>query len=285
MKNINKIIKVSFITNMFLSIIKIIIGYIGSSSSLIADGIHSFSDLVTDIGAMVGNFFSIKPADEEHPFGHGKLEYVTCFFIGIIIITMGLSLIGSINKTEIIIPSRVVIICSIFTIISKYLLSSYLMNKGNLFNNSILISSAKESKSDVLSSIVVLLSSICMQYSNQIQFLKYSDKIATIIVGIFIVKTGFDVIKENMSMLLGEREKDENIINDMHNCILSHKEIKRIDKFLLMKNGPYYTVTSEVSMNGNISLQKAHSIIDGLEAELYLKCDRIKYINIHINPY
>ena len=81
MKNTNKIMKASFLTNLFLSIIKVIIGFFGKSSSLIADGIHSLSDLITDIVAIVGNSFASKPADHEHPYGHGKLEYLTCLFL------------------------------------------------------------------------------------------------------------------------------------------------------------------------------------------------------------
>jgi len=285
MKKINKVLKISFITNFFLAIFKIIVGFIGSSSSLIADGIHSFSDLITDIVALVGNSFSFKPADNEHPFGHGKLEYLTCLFVGVVVLLLGLGLIGKAGTNEIIKPSMIVIFASIFTIITKYFLANYLIKKGRIFKNNILISSGKESKADVISSIIVLISSILMQYSDSFNILKYSDMIATIIVGIFIVKTGYMILRDNISMLLGEKENDPILIKKMHETILKYKEIKNIDSFLIMKNGPYYTLTLEVGMSGRISLQKSHDIIENIENDLKNNYDKVKYINIHVNPY
>lgn len=285
MQKINVQMKYSFITNFFLSIIKVVVGFIYSSSALIADGIHSFSDLITDIVSIIGIFLSGKPADQKHPFGHGKLEYLTCLLIGIVILFLGLGLISSSSKSEIVIPSIVVVIVTLFTIFVKYVLSSYLIKQGIKEKNSILISSGKESKADVISSIVVLISSIMMQYSRYVSILKYADRVASIIVGIFIVKTGFTILKENISMILGEQENDTDILNDMKDMVLKHKEIKNIDKFLVIKNGPYYTITSEVSMNGKINLKKAHTVVDLIEEELKEYSKKVKYINIHINPY
>ena len=87
--NVTKVLLHSFITNVVLSVIKIVSGVIGASGALIADGIHSLSDTFTDVFAIVGHKLSLKPADREHPFGHGKIEYVTCLIIGFIIMIMG----------------------------------------------------------------------------------------------------------------------------------------------------------------------------------------------------
>ena len=94
MSKVTTVMVISFITNSFLSLIKIIFGCIGHSSALIADGIHSFSDLSTDIVAMLGDFFARKPADRKHPYGHGKLEYLTSIFIGFVIIVFCILLIN-----------------------------------------------------------------------------------------------------------------------------------------------------------------------------------------------
>ena len=89
MDKIAKVMGVSIITNIFLSIVKIITGLIGKSSALIADGIHSFSDLSTDFIAIIGNYLSRKPADEKHPYGHGKIEYITSIIISLVILFLG----------------------------------------------------------------------------------------------------------------------------------------------------------------------------------------------------
>ena len=284
MKKISNIMKVSFITNFCLSIVKVVVGFIGHSNALISDGIHSFSDLITDIVAIFGSDMSLKKADDKHPYGHGKSEYITSFIIGLVVLFLGLGLISNVFNKTIIIPSILVILVSIFTIISKYLLSNYLINKGNNLKNEILIASGKESKADVLSSIVVLISSILMQCSNKIEIFKYSDLIASIIVGIMIVKTGFNILKDSISMILGEQETDEETLNSFKSIILKNKEIKTIDSFLCIKYGPYYKIDTEVSMDPNLTLLKAHTIIDNIEKNLKQKNQKAKYITIHINP-
>ncbi len=89
MSAVTKTMVVSMIVNVFLSLIKIISGILGSCNSLIADGIHSISDLSTDIIAIIGNKLSLKPADNKHPYGHGKIEYLTSLIISIVILFLG----------------------------------------------------------------------------------------------------------------------------------------------------------------------------------------------------
>lgn len=279
-----KVLLVSFFANIFLSFLKVIIGFIGKSSSLISDGIHSFSDLITDIVAIFGSSLSMKPADDEHPYGHGKLEYITSFIIGLLIILIGLILIKSISTNSITIPSMVVIIVSIITIIIKYLVSSYLIIKGKEYKNLILISSGKESSMDVISSVFVLISSLLMQLSNKISILKYSDKVVSIIIGIFIIKTGFSIIKESISMILGEKETDQVVLDEFKNLISSYKQVKNIDSLIILKSGPYYNITTEISMNPKLSLFKAHQIAEEIE-NLLKEETKALYVTIHINPY
>lgn len=275
---------VSFATNLFLSIIKIIIGYIFNSGALIADGLHSCSDLTTDVIAVIGVFLSKKPADTKHPYGHGRLEYLTSLVIGVVIVVIGLSIIGSSFNRKVVIPSIVVIFVTIFTILVKYLLSNFLIKEGKRRQNNILISSGKESRTDVISSIVVLFSSIMMQLSNKITFLKYADIIAMIIVGIFIIRVGFLILKENISILIGECETDKNILNDLEEIILRFDNIKAIDRINLLKYGSYYELTSEISINSNLSFKDVHDIVHNVEVAIRNNNDKVKYVIIHANP-
>lgn len=285
MKSTSKIMIISFITNFVLSIIKVLVGIIGNSSSLIADGIHSFSDLITDLVALFGNVLSGKPEDKEHPYGHGRLEYLTSILIGSLVLMIGLTLIGSVAHKDYQIPNKIVVIVSFFTIISKYLLSRYLIIKGKVFDNQILVSSGKESAADVYSSIIVLVASILMQFEYVFHPLIYTDKIATIIVGIFIVMTGFNILKENINILIGLHESDTDYYDEIRKIILENDEIKRIDSLIVMKYGYYYTLTLEVSMNPKLTLKQAHDEVEKIENNLRKNNDRTKYINIHMNPY
>ena len=273
------VMKVSFITNFLLSCFKIINGFILKSSALIADGIHSFSDLVTDVVAIIGDKFANKPKDFDHPYGHGNAEYLTSFIIGLMIILMGLVLIKETMNQEVTIPSYLVAIVSLITIVCKYFLASFLIKKGKFYNNNILIASGKESKTDVISSIVVFLSSILILFRNYLDILKYSDKVAGIIVGIFIIVTGFKIVKENTEMILGKKADD----TILRNKLLTIPNILNIDDIIMIKHGPYYKAYVEVTMNIKL-LKKAHDMAHNIENEIKNELTNIKYINIHVNP-
>lgn len=273
----------SFMINFFLSVFKIISGILGKASALIADGIHSFSDLMTDGVAIFGNRYALKPADKEHPFGHGKVEYLTCLVIGVVVLMLGLQVISSAFQEEIVIPNKFVILVSILTILLKFMISRYLLKVGEVQKNAILIASGKESSTDVISSIFVLVSSVLMQFWNTYPVLKYSNLIATIVVGLLIVKTGFDLIKDNVSFIIGKQEMDMNI-ESMIELIKNEEMIDCVDNFVVIKNGPYFQITGEVSMDENLSLKEVHAIVEGLEQKIKELDERARYINIHVNP-
>lgn len=285
MNNVTKVMSVSIITNTFLSFIKIIIGFICKSSALLADGVHSFSDLLTDFFAIIGNIMAKKPADEKHPYGHGKIEYLTSIGISIVIIILGLTIINNSMHSKVVMSSLIVSIVSLITITLKYLLSEYIIRKGKKLENNILIASGKESRADVISSLVVFISAILSVFSKYIEVFKYSDKIAGIIVGILIIRTGFLILKENISIILGEQEIKGETLNKIRKIILNNKDIKTIDELIILKFGHCYKVSMEVSMNPDLTLLECHTIVDKLEKKLKKEVEKIEYITVHVNPY
>ena len=285
MNNVTKVMSVSIITNTFLSLIKIIIGFICKSSALLADGVHSFSDLLTDFFAIIGNIMAKKPADEKHPYGHGKIEYLTSIGISIVVIILGLTIINNSMHSKVVMSSLIVSIVSLITITLKYLLSEYIIRKGKKLENNILIASGKESRADVISSLVVFISAILSVFSKYIEVFKYSDKIAGIIVGILIIRTGFLILKENISIILGEQEIKGETLNKIRKIILNNKDIKTIDELIILKFGHCYKVSMEVSMNPDLTLLECHTIVDKLEKKLKKEIDKVEYITVHVNPY
>lgn len=283
MDNVVKIMLVSFVTNLVLAVSKIVVGIVGFSSALIADGIHSFSDLITDIIAIIGNNMAKKPADLKHPYGHGKIEYITSFAIGIIIILLGFGLISEMINKEVTTPNMIVIIVSFIVIIVKLNLSTFLLRKGKKLKNCVLIASGKESATDVISSIIVLVSAILSQFNSP--YFIYADKVASIIIGIFIIRIGFEIVKENMSSVIGEQEEDKTYLAELNKIILNFTNIKEVRELVILKYGSYYKLISDVAMDGNITLEEAHSIIDEVEIAIKNYDDKIMYINIHMSPY
>lgn len=284
MEKVSKIMFVSVFTNLILAIIKMIFGFIGKSSALLADGIHSLSDLITDFFAIIGSKLSEKPADSKHPYGHGKLEYLTSIVISIVVLTLGITLITNSFQKEIVIPDIIVIVVSIFTIIAKLILSNYIINKGKKYQNNILISSGYESRTDVISSIVVLVSIILMQLSNYFEILKYADILATIIVGLLIIKIGYSLLKENLSLLLDEQVTNEEYLLDLKKIILKEESVITIDDLIIIKLGPCYKLVLEITMDETKSLKEVHQVLDELEKRMKEYDSKIKYVTIHANP-
>ena len=122
-----------------------------------------------------------------------------------------------------------------------------------------------------------------MLLSKYIEYFKYADIVATIIVGIFITRVGFNILKENISSLIGEIELDEEYNNKIKSIILENKNVLSIDKILIMKYGHYYELICEVGINSNISLIKAHKIIHEVENAIKSNDFMIKYVIIHID--
>lgn len=284
MDKITKVMITSVITNIILSISKIIAGIFGKSGALIADGIHSFSDLSTDFVAMIGNHLSKKPADEKHPYGHGKIEYITSIIISLVILVLGFSIIIKAFQKEFVIPSFIVIIVSFLTILMKYLLSKYIIQKGKEYQNHILLASGYESKTDVISSAIVFLSAILMRFSDTVSILKYADMIAMILVGFLIIKIGFDVLKNNISTILEEQETDIEYLNSLKAIILNSKDICRVDCLQVLKYGSYYKLVAEVSVKPEITIMKSHQYAHEAENRLRMFDPKIAYVTIHVNP-
>lgn len=278
MNKVAKTMIVSMITNSVLSLVKVATGIIGNSGALVADGIHSFSDLITDMIAIVGNKLSLKPADENHPYGHGKIEYLTSMIISTIIVILGFSIIVDSIKKEIKIPTDIVVIVTMFTIVAKLLLSNYIIRKGKKYNNNILISSGYESRTDVISSVVVLISALLSHLFN------YSDKIAMLIVGLLIVKTGISLLKENISNILGENDTNIEFRKEIEKYILEFKQVLCIDELVLIKYGCYYKLISDIGMDESMSLKDVHNVLEKIEIKIK-KNTNVRFITIHVNPY
>lgn len=275
---------VSVVTNIVLALIKIITGVLFQSGALLSDGIHSLSDLFTDVVAIGGNVLARKPADLEHPYGHGKIEYITSLIIGVVVFIVGIGVIERSIHSKIVIPSMLLLIVSFITIIAKLLLSSYIINQGKKLNNNILIASGKESRMDVISSLIVFISIICMQLNSVSSIFKYSDKVASIIVGLFIIKTSIEILKDNISVVLGKQETNSEYLNNIKELIKSVNGVIDIKSLIIMKYGYKSTLTLVITMDGNTTITKSHEITDEIESIITKNNNNIEYINIHIEP-
>ena len=282
MSNTSYTLFISFVINVFLASIKLILGYITKFNALIADSIHTFSDLSTDLMAIINDNRIEK--DKVYPYLYSKRERIINIFTGIFIILLGLFIIyKSMNKKIIIPPIYLTYICLLILII-KYILYKYLKNKSILYNEQILKVNANESYMDIISTIIVLISIILMNLSIDIEVLKYSDKIATILIVLLIIKESFNTIADNITGLLGKIIKDENYINKLtYNINILSKNIKLID-INIIKYSDTFMVNTKLSINDKLSLNDASIITKQIELVCKKYDKRIKHVIVDFYP-
>ncbi|MDY4788258.1 MAG: cation diffusion facilitator family transporter [Bacilli bacterium] len=269
------------ICNLFLFIVKLTSGIFLNSIAIISDAFNNFSDMGSSIVALVGAKMSSLKPDKEHPFGHGRFEYISSFIVSFIIIYVGIELFRN-SLDKIINPSEVnfswiifIILC--LSVLVKVWMYSYNKYMGKKTNNPILKATAQDSLNDVISTSVVIVSLLIMNY---VTF--PLDGIMGVIVSILILKSGYDIAKETISLLLGEKPSKE-LVESIERIILSHNEIIGIHDLLVHDYGPgrvFASCHAEVLDTFNIT--KAHEVIDYIEEEINRKLNIIMVI--HMDP-
>ncbi len=285
MNKITKTLLVSVFVNVGLVICKLIIGFLGSSKALIANAIHSLTDLITDGIAIIGNNFSMRPADSKHPYGYGQIEYVTNIIVGLVILILGISQIINAFSGDIDIPSNIIIYTSVIAIAVKYTLAKYITIKGKEYKSGILIVSGFESKADALTTLFVIISSLLSKLTVYNDLYKYSDNVCTFVIGIYISYVSLKILKENAFDLIDKVEDNQELINKIKKKILKNEEIKDITSLSLIKYGTYYTANLEIALNKNIKLKDIKEINKRLEKQLVNRRTRISYLVLSTTVY
>ena len=277
----------SFVVNIFLIIIKVIGGIIFNSYALIADGVHSISDLLSDVFVILGIKHSLKPADDEHPLGHGKFEYVLSFILGLSIILIAYNLGKNVivNFNNIVkVPSFITLAIVVMVVVIKLFLARYLLKKGKELDSQIISASGKESLTDVFSSIVVFFGIISVIVGEffEIDWLLKGDKVASIIIAIFIIRIGLQIIYDSIKLMQGKSVNKE-VREEFKNNILKVAGVINVDRLVMIAYGPYYQALVDIRVDGNITVKEGHEIAENVTKKLYSN-EKINHVVVHVNP-
>lgn len=235
-KEIVKVSIIGIIANVFLSGFKAVIGFITGSIAIVLDAVNNISDAASSIITIVGTKLANKKPDREHPFGHGRAEYLTAMVISVIILYAGItSLTESIKKVikpttpEYNIASLIIIAVAILV---KVVLGEYVKRKGKELNSTSLVNSGQDAKLDSVISLSTLIAAIIFILTN-ISLEAYLG----IIISILIIKAGIEMLKESISSVLGERV-DPDLIKDIKKTILKYDDVKGVYDLVLNNYGP-----------------------------------------------
>ena len=269
------------IVNILLSVFKIIIGAISNSMSIISDGLNNVSDAGSSIFTMVGFKMSQKKVDAEHPWGHGRMEYITALFVDILIILVGFELLQS-SVDKIINPvmpeiSNITIMLLIVAILAKLWLFVFYRKIAKKINSTAIKGTAYDSISDSISTLAVLISAFVTRFAGI-----NIDGYVSFLVSIFILITGYKAIKEIIDILLGQKP-DQEFVEKLEEFTKKYKEIEGIHDLMVHDYGPGRKIVSfHAEVPADSDILKAHDIIDQMEQDIFEEFGCIT--TIHMDP-
>ena len=269
------------VVNLLLSMSKLAVGLLSNSVSIVADAINNLSDAGSSIISFVGFKMASRPADKEHPFGHARVEYITTIIVAVLILFLGVEL-GKSSVEKIINPvdsefGWAVAIVLVLSILGKLWLYFFNRKLGKIIDSQMMMATAADSISDVLSTTAVLVASIISAFTGL-----NLDGYMGILVAIFICKAGIGIALENMRVLLGEAP-DRELIRVIYEHIAEYDGVKGIHDLMVHNYGPnmwFASVHVEVSANSDIL--QAHDTIDNIERDMWEE-HNIRLV-IHMDP-
>lgn len=269
------------IGNIFLLIIKAIVGFVFKSQAMIADSFNSAGDIFASLMTFIGNKISSVPSDEDHNFGHGKAEYIFSMFIGLSMIFVAAKLFYDSIKTLVLGSNLqfswfLVLVC-IITIIVKLCLYLYTKKASKLCKNILLESNMKDHRNDCIVTSFTLISvllTLCGIY--------WFDGIVGIGISIWIGYTGISIFMESYNVLMdiSVNEKTKDLIL---NIINSYKEVKKIDNISSAPVGSKYMIFITICLDGNLTTFESHSLANNIEESVSKLPDIYKTI-VHVEP-
>ena len=275
---------VSMAVNILLSIFKITAGFIAKSSAMISDGVHSASDIVSTVIVMIGIKISSKESDREHQYGHERMECVAAIILSGILFATGIGIgISGIKKIslskEIIPPGAIALTAAVISVAIKELMYRYTIYNAKKINSSALKADAWHHRSDALSSIGSFIGILGARHGFPIL-----DPIAAIVICIFILKAAIEIFLEAIDKMT-DRACDDETIKKISEIISSQKGVLGIDSLKTRMFGDKIYVDTEISADGHIPLNEAHSIAENVHDKIEDKIPNVKHCMVHVNPY
>lgn len=267
--------------NITLGVSKFVIGILANSVSITADAVNNFSDAIYSFATVLGFKFSSAPPDKDHPYGHGRVEYITTLIISMMVMIVGVQFaktsIERIINPEKIIMGKIGIAFLVISIFIKLWMSLFNRKLSKAIDSSILKATSIDCLSDVFTTSVVLIAMIFADYTTF-----PVDGVVGLIVSAFILFSGFSLAKETISQLIGEAPSVE-LIKSVLSDIEKHKEILGIHNYTFHRYGHLKTIaTVDVEVDSEMSLIKAHNLMSLIEKEIYEKYEIV--LVIHVEP-
>ena len=269
------------IGNLFLLIIKGLIGFVSHSQAMLADSINSASDIISSFLTFVGNKIASKPRDDDHHLGHGKAEYIYSMLISFLIILVAINVfkdavMSFFRASEFNLSIWYIVVCliTIFVKLALFLYTNHIYKKHH---NLLLLANSKDHRNDMIVTIFTLISGIFGYFG-----IYWVDSLVGIGIAIFILITGIKIFLESYNVLM-DKAMNEETEKEVMDIISKYQEVKKIQHFNATPVGYMYQVSFTIFVDGNLSTYESHDIANRLEKEI-TALDDIYLTIIHVNP-
>ena len=271
---------VSIVVTAFLVVIKYSVGVLSGSIALLADAVHSFTDVISSIGVFIGLKISSRKPTESFPYGFYKAENIVSLFLALAIFYAGYEIVlTSVEKFEEVVLTNVpvAILVAVTSLVLTLLLSSYKLKVGRDLNSPSLIADGKHTRADVYASAVVLLGIL----GNYLGF--YSlDQIAGIMIAVFIFKSGYEILKDSIKVLL-DASIDYDSLHKIRELASEVHGVRKIHSLKARGSGKFIFVEMEIETSLR-DLERAHLVSDKIEANIKSELKNVDKVIIHIEP-
>jgi cation diffusion facilitator family transporter len=280
---------VSLISNILLTAIKLIVGFLFRSQVLIADGIHNAGDVIATAAALSSMRISKQPADEDHPYGHGKAEVlgsgIVAFILGLAAVYMGFHAIHAFFE-EPAPASLVALIAALLSLIWKQALYMYTIRLGRASNSKGLIATAYDHLADVYASIAAVIGIGLSLFGEtyRIPYLANGDPAAGLIVSFLVLKLAIHLAREAMDILM-EKAVSEDKLSGYAELTRAVEAVKRIDRLRARELGHYILVDVRVSIPAEFTIQQGHDVSREIKKAIMDNHPDVEEVLIHLNPW
>lgn len=275
---------VAIVANCFLTVLNISVGIMSGSYALVSEGAHTLSDVATSIIAYIGFKIGQKPADNEHPLGHGRAEAISGLIIVLFLAMVAYEIMSGaivklINPSQITTPDVYAALMAIFGIFINLIISNYIIKIGEEIKSPAIVADGKHQKTDIFSSVAVLVGVVASNMG-----FPQLDPLVGLIIGFLILKTAYEIGKENLDHIMGKIPSDEFInqiktVADNSSPYAQNAHNIKVDYL-----GSYATVTLHVELDGNMTLEQSHEIVHVVQDNIIKKIPEVKYVMVHACP-
>lgn len=280
---------ISLISNVLLTIIKVVVGLLFKSPVLIADGVHNAGDVIASAAALGSMRISSRPPDEDHPYGHGKAEVIGASVVATILL-LAAFYVGYHSVVALFEPMPeahvVALIAAVVSLIWKLLLYVYTIGIGRRVNSKGLIATAQDHLADVYASgaAVIGIGLGLLGQSLNMPMLAYADPIAGIIVAVLVLKLAADMARESIDILMEKAIGTEELAA-LESIVRGVEEVKRIDRIRAREHGQYIIIDLRVGVDGQMTIQQGHDVIRKIKKAILSTHPNVSEVMIHLNPW